>query len=139
MRLAVFVAVFLLILTFSSDALAVSQPTQLELLKNPTRTVRETLRSGISAYDFFKALPSINTFSGFEKFFARQATHNPVVWRQSANPASFTPQATPIYYAVAGPPFDIYGPHGVTPGCLNLLCPPPQAALWIAGMCYCSP
>ncbi len=143
MRLAVFIAVFLLIGVFATNALAVSKPTQLELLRNPTRTVRETLKSGVSAYDFFKAVPKINTYAGFERFFARQATHNPTVWRQGG---TYTPEPclTPLclwptrYYTVAGPPFDIYGPHGVTPGCLNILCPPPQGALWVDGICWCS-
>ncbi len=135
MRLAVFIAVFLLIGVFATNALAVSRPTQLELLKNPTRTVRETLKSGVSAYDFFKALPSINTFSGFERFFARQAVHNPVVWRQGG---TYAPEPFPKFYAVAGPPFDIHTPSGTIPGCLNLLCPAPQGALWVDGVCWCS-
>ncbi|TSC89802.1 MAG: hypothetical protein G01um10143_292 [Parcubacteria group bacterium Gr01-1014_3] len=135
MRLAGFIAVFILIGSLATNALAVSQPTRLELLKNPQRTVKETLKSGISAYDFWKARPSLNTFTGFEKFFARQATHNPTVWRQGGD---YTPQTVPRFYAVAGPPFDIHTPSGTIPGCLNLLCPPPQGALWVLGICWCS-
>ena len=135
MRSAGFIAVFILVWSLATNALAVSQPTRLELLKNPTRTVKETLKSGVSAYDFFKTLPSINSFMGFEKFFARQASHNPVVFRQGG---SLDPQAVPRFYAVAGPPFDIHTPSGTIPGCLHRLCPPPQGALWVDGICWCS-
>ncbi len=135
MRLAGFITVFLFVLAITTDVFAFSQPTRLELLKNPQRTVKETLKPGISAYSFFKALPSINTFTGFEKFFARQATHNPVVWRQGG---SYLPSAVPRFYTVVGPPFDIHTPSGTIPGCLHQLCPPPQGALWVAGTCWCA-
>lgn len=107
-------------------------PTLKELLAKPNKYLAETLKDGIKPSQFWKAAIKINTFWGFESLFKKQATHNPFVWRQGGS--SPTPG-----YAVAGPPFDIHTPSGTIPGCLNLLCPAPQGALWVDGVCWCTP
>lgn len=144
MRVAILAAIFIVLgtLFFLKTDAAVTlgpgaygstpTPNLRELLAHPNKYLAETLKDGVKPSQFWKATSKINTLSGFERLFKKQAAHNPFVWRQGGSGVS------PSFYSVAGPPFDIYGPHGVTPGCLNLLCQPPQGALWVDGICWCT-
>ena len=139
MRILLTAVVFALLGVFLfshvTDA-ATPLPTITSLTKRPGQLLHESLRSGISTYDFLKQLSKINTFAGFEKYFRKSTTHNPLVFRQGG---LYAPRPAPMGYPIPGPPFDIHTPTGTIPGCLHLLCPPPQGALWVAGICWCTP
>ncbi len=132
---AIFVVLGVVLFSNISDA-ATPLPSVVQLSKRPYQLLHDSLKDGISSYDFLKKSSKINTFSGFESYFKKATTHNPLVFRQGG---SYAPQPAPTGYPIFGPPFDIPTPTGVIPGCLNLLCPPPQGALWVAGICWCTP
>lgn len=138
MRVLTLAAVLALLglILFSANSEAASFPNRLQLLKRPHQLIGEALKEGVTSHQFFRAVSKINSFRGYEKFFRTATVHNPLVFRQGGITA---PQATPTGYPISGPPFDIYTPTGVIPGCLNLLCPAPQGALWYAGICWCTP
>lgn len=137
MRIAYLAAIFVLlgILLFQGTGLAASMPTKQEIIAKPNLYFSETLRDNITPYDFFKAASKINTFFGFESFFKKQAVHNPFVWRQGGK---LSPRPIATGRPIPGPPFDIDTATGIIPGCLHRLCPPPQAAFWVDGICWCS-
>lgn len=132
---AIFVLLGVFLLSYNQGS-AASLPPRSELIKNPNKLISETLKQGVTGYDFLKNLKKIRTFFDFESFFKKQAVHNPFVFRQGG---SYAPNPVVTGYPIVGPPFDIHTPTGVIPGCLNLLCPPPQGALWYAGTCWCTP
>lgn len=105
-------------------------------LTDPNYFLRETLRDDVRTSDYLRALNSLNTYFGRELYFKKEAVHNPFVWRQGG---SFAPTSVPRGLPITGLPFDIHTPAGTIPGCLNLLCQPPQGAIWFAGTCWCTP
>jgi len=135
MKLKVFV-IFLVTLGLFSPISSIGNNIGDLTNNNQYSLLGETIKDGLSVSEFYKLLPGINTFFGFETLFKRETTHNPLVFRQGG---TYAPQVTPVSSAIPGPPFDIFTPVGVIPGCLNLLCPPPAGALWYAGVCWCTP
>jgi len=134
MRLKIATAIFALWAGTASFSLALTPPKNLiEYNRNKTQYLQETLKDGKKVSDYFTYLSQIRvpSFITLETFYRRQSTHNPFVWRQGIG-APGVPGA-----AIPGLPFDITTPAGTIPGCLNLLCPPPAAALWYAGICWC--
>ncbi len=140
-RFGAVIFVLLGVFLFSHQSKAISYTyTKLPSLKSiqqrPHQLLNETLREGMNSYNFLKTISPLASFSEYEKYFKKATTHNPLVFRQGG---ILAPQAVPTGYPIAGPPFDIHTPTGTIPGCLNLLCPPPQGALWVAGICWCTP
>lgn len=102
---------------------------------NPYQYVGEALRKNISTDLFFEVSQHLTTYRGFEAIFKKATVHNPLVFKQGGR---LTEEAYPNATPIAGPPFDIHTPAGTIPGCLNLLCPSPQGAIWFAGVCWCT-
>ena len=139
--LAATVCVLVGVLLFSHQSGAFSYtytklPSNQSLQKRPYQLLSESLKKGVTAYDFLKKLSPTFGFSDYERYFKKFTVHNPLVFRQGG---TYAPQPVPTGYPIAGPPFDIHTPTGTIPGCLNLLCPPPQGAIWDAGICWCTP
>lgn len=135
MRLLFLTAILVATSIFYRPALS-AQSFSLPKNSNPLRYLREAVKEQFSTSEARRLLKHLTTYRGYEAVLRQKTTHNPLVFRQGSIPVpSFAPTATPI----PGPPFDIPTPTGIIPGCLNLLCPPPQGALWFAGICWCTP
>lgn len=132
MRLLILTAIFMV---FGWNTAFALQPPQTanDYWKNRYQYLQETLQEGQTPYKFFSYFSKVKfpSFYEYERFFRRQAIHNPFVWRQGVG-APGVPGA-----GFSSLPFDIHTPAGTIPGCLNILCPAPAAALWYAGVCYC--
>ncbi|MEK9186350.1 MAG: hypothetical protein AAB885_02055 [Patescibacteria group bacterium] len=146
MRTVIFAAIFTLVISFIMGTASVSAlSTQnnypnyfknSDIKANPTKYLREAVKTQYSIPEARQLLRYLATYRGYETILRQSTIHNPLVFRQGGIPTpTLVPTATPI----PGPPFDIQTPTGVIPGCLNLLCPPPQGALWVLGICWCTP
>ena len=102
----------------------------------PLQYLREAVKNEFSLGTASRLLRHLSTYRGYEAVVRQKTEHNPLVFRQGGIP---TPKFAPTAIPIPGPPFDIPTPTGIIPGCLNLLCPPPQGALWVAGTCWCTP
>jgi len=141
MRRSIFFISFLLLsvmltpITFASSNSYINHFAPSKTRTNPYRYIGEALRDNISTDTFFRVAKYLTTYRAYEAILRTETVHNPLIFKQGgrATPTNF-PRATPI----AGPPFDIYTPTGVIPGCLNLLCPSPKGAIYFAGVCWCT-